>query len=269
MIDITRGNALTLLATFTRGGEPYKFDGVTSVRLITRFGRAYALTYTYNDGRCVCALPDTLPTGEYSFEVKGTENGLARRTMFTGMLRVTESTVRGGDDTAEAGADDYDIAVSLSLLSSDGGTVAEHISVAEFLGMLADGTLDAGTLYAVTQPSFTEYEAADGDTVAMFMGQKWVGGLDTDSLRELPVAWSDPSMRACAVIAKAENKPKVNEDGTTEEPHEPYTYRDLISMDGQGFADMLYTYSANSAAAESTIRDSDMTEEPGNNPLLN
>lgn len=235
MINITQGNDETLFVTFTRGGEAYRFDKVTKARLVSDYGRAYGMAFTEGGGGLLIQLPHTMPPGCYGLEVCGTEGTLERRTASKNILRVTNLTERG-DCRIEAGCDDYDIAISVSLMEGlADGNAAENISTARFLVALRDGTLDESTLYSVGQPS------QDGMTgVALYKGKRHVGGLDTNGMRDLKVAWEDKAMRAAALLADGLYADANDEE--KESLHGPYTYGELIDMDDDAFAEMMHYY---------------------------
>lgn len=138
MISITKGNDFKLIATFTRGGEQYKFSSVTAVNLFQGASTKFAQKFSYADGTLTVSGSCALPTGTYGVEVVGKEGGSQRRTAYPKVLVITSSTTAGTYDPEEE-VDDYDIAMHVEVdMSADEEATDSAEETAEDTGSEAE-----------------------------------------------------------------------------------------------------------------------------------
>lgn len=114
MINITRGNDFQLAVTFTRGGEDYNFDSISSVSLFGALDRKYSQAFSYSDGKLTVKGSHSLAAGVYGLEIIGKEGGAVRRTAFNRVVAITNTTTAGSYDPEEE-VDEYDIAIHMEL----------------------------------------------------------------------------------------------------------------------------------------------------------
>lgn len=110
MIDITYGNDWTLRIALSQDGEafPVTSDDELSINFVSAFGKKNALTPQLESGIIVCDINGySLSVGTYGIEVAKTGD-VNWRTFGTGMVRITNETTSGGDNSS-VGGDDYDI----------------------------------------------------------------------------------------------------------------------------------------------------------------
>lgn len=114
MINITRGNDFKLIATFTRGGEDYKFDSVGKVTFLGPLNRKYPQTFEYADGKLTIKGSHELAAGVYGIEVVGKEGDQVRRTAYNNAVTISNMTTAGSYEPVDD-IDDYDIGMTLVL----------------------------------------------------------------------------------------------------------------------------------------------------------
>lgn len=114
MINITRGNDFKLAVTFTRGGEAYSFDSITSVSLLGTLDVKYSQAFSYSGGKLTVNGSHSIPAGVYGMEIIGKEGNAVRRTAFPRVIALTNNTTAGSYDPAED-VDEYDIAIHVEL----------------------------------------------------------------------------------------------------------------------------------------------------------
>lgn len=114
MINITKGNDFKLKATFTRGGEDFAFDSVSTVNFFPNIDTKYGQKFEYADGVLTIKGANDLPQGTYGVEVIGKEGDAQRRTAFTKVFQVTNTTTAGTYEP-ESDIDSYDIGMKVEL----------------------------------------------------------------------------------------------------------------------------------------------------------
>lgn len=137
MINITKGNDFKLKATFTRGGEPYKFDSVSAVNLFASLEKKFDQKFKYEDGTLTVYCTADIPAGTFGIEVIGKEGDAQRRTAFPNVVSISNTTTAGGYDPVED-IDSYDIGMHVELdMSVD--------KKADSTDTKADASADEGT----------------------------------------------------------------------------------------------------------------------------
>lgn len=114
MINITKGNDFKLKATFTRGGEAFAFDSVSTVNFFPNADTKYGQKFEYADGTLTIKAANDLPNGTYGIEVIGKEGDAQRRTAFTKVFQITNTTTAGTYEP-EDDIDSYDIGMKVEL----------------------------------------------------------------------------------------------------------------------------------------------------------
>lgn len=114
MINITKGNDFKLKATFTRGGETFAFDSVSTVNFFQNADSKYGQKFEYADGTLTIKAANDLPSGTYGIEVIGKEGDAQRRTAFTKVFQITSNTTAGTYEP-ETDIDSYDIGMHVEL----------------------------------------------------------------------------------------------------------------------------------------------------------
>lgn len=116
MINVTKSNDFKLKATFTRGGEAYKFDSVSAANLFVNLDKKFEQKFAYDaeTGTLTVYCTSDVPSGNYGLEVIGKEGDSQRRTAFTGVVGISNTTTAGGYDPVED-IGSYDIGMHVEL----------------------------------------------------------------------------------------------------------------------------------------------------------
>lgn len=165
MINITRGNDFRLKATFTRGGEPYKFDSVSSVKF-GGLAAKYEQEFEYSDGTLTIKGTHELPAAVYGVEVIGKEGTSVRRTAFPRVVAITETTSRGTYDSDKE-VDDYDIGmkVVLDLTVEKAADTSSDTDTKQDSGTSTDSSSDGSSDSGASSDADTKQDSsADGSS---------------------------------------------------------------------------------------------------------